>query len=131
MFPRDPSVLRHARLKYVRFLNDSKPSYDLTYDNVFMVPNRSAVGSRHGVDLSSPDGTGTTIPLVVANMTAPILTAVAAQLAGGEGGPDVLVCSGLLPSELDATAAAFAASGLAERERRQEGDWAALLLRRD
>ena len=70
MFPRDPSVLRHARLKYVRFLNDSKPSYDLTYDDVFMVPNRSAVGSRHGVDLSSPDGTGTTIPLVVANMTA-------------------------------------------------------------
>ncbi|KNE79102.1 MULTISPECIES: GuaB1 family IMP dehydrogenase-related protein [Streptomyces] len=44
--------------------------YDLTYDDVFMVPNRSAVGSRHGVDLSTPDGTGTTIPIVVANMTA-------------------------------------------------------------
>src|SRR5690348_71770 len=35
-----------------------------------MVPSRSAVGSRQGVDLSSPDGTGTTIPIVVANMTA-------------------------------------------------------------
>ncbi len=57
-------------MKYVRFLNDSQPSYDLTYDDVFMVPNRSAVGSRQGVDLSSRDGTGTTIPLVVANMTA-------------------------------------------------------------
>lgn len=45
-------------------------SYDLTYDDVFMVPSRSAVGSRQGVDLSSNDGTGTTIPLVVANMTA-------------------------------------------------------------
>jgi IMP dehydrogenase len=45
-------------------------SYDLTYDDVFMVPNRSAVGSRQGVDLASPDGSGTTIPLVVANMTA-------------------------------------------------------------
>jgi IMP dehydrogenase len=44
--------------------------YDLTYDDVFMVPSRSAVGSRQGVDLSSRDGTGTTIPLVVANMTA-------------------------------------------------------------
>ncbi len=44
--------------------------YDLTYDDVFMVPRRSAVGSRQGVDLTSPDGTGTTIPLVVANMTA-------------------------------------------------------------
>jgi IMP dehydrogenase len=54
----------------VRFLNDVKPPYDLTYDDVFMVPSRSAVGSRQAVDLSSPDGTGTTIPLVVANMTA-------------------------------------------------------------
>ncbi|GAA2436855.1 GuaB1 family IMP dehydrogenase-related protein [Streptomyces macrosporus] len=57
-------------MKYVRFLNDQRPPYDLTYDDVFMVPNRSAVGSRHGVDLSTPDGTGTTIPIVVANMTA-------------------------------------------------------------
>lgn len=57
-------------MKYVRFLNDAKPPYDLTYDDVFMVPSRSAVGSRQGVDLSAPDGTGTTIPLVVANMTA-------------------------------------------------------------
>jgi IMP dehydrogenase len=54
----------------VRFLNDIRPAYDLTYDDVFMVPSRSAVGSRQAVDLSSPDGTGTTIPLVVANMTA-------------------------------------------------------------
>ncbi|WP_431953013.1 GuaB1 family IMP dehydrogenase-related protein [Actinacidiphila sp. bgisy167] len=57
-------------MKYVRFLNDAKPPYDLTYDDVFMVPSRSAVGSRQAVDLSTPDGTGTTIPLVVANMTA-------------------------------------------------------------
>ncbi|WP_328316416.1 GuaB1 family IMP dehydrogenase-related protein [Streptomyces sp. NBC_00388] len=54
----------------MRFLNDLKPPYDLTYDDVFMVPSRSAVGSRQGVDLSAPDGTGTTIPLIVANMTA-------------------------------------------------------------
>lgn len=54
----------------MRFLNDIQPPYDLTYDDVFMVPSRSAVGSRQGVDLTAPDGTGTTIPLVVANMTA-------------------------------------------------------------
>jgi IMP dehydrogenase len=54
----------------VRFLNDSRPPYDLTYDDVFMVPRRSDVASRYDVDLSSHDGTGTTIPLVVANMTA-------------------------------------------------------------
>jgi IMP dehydrogenase len=54
----------------VRFLNDVIPPYDLTYDDVFMVPSRSAVGSRQGVDLTARDGSGTTIPLVVANMTA-------------------------------------------------------------
>ncbi|RKS10624.1 IMP dehydrogenase [Nocardiopsis sp. Huas11] len=54
----------------MRFLNDQVPQQDLTYSDVFMVPGRSAVGSRLSVDLSSPDGTGTTIPLVVANMTA-------------------------------------------------------------
>lgn len=64
-------------------------------------------------------------PTVVANMTAPILKAVAAQLAEP---PRVLVCSGILPPELDQVAAAF--GGLAEVDRRQEGDWAALLLRR-
>ena len=46
------------------------PRHDLTYDDVFMVPSLSAVGSRFGVDLTTPDGIGTTIPLVVANMTA-------------------------------------------------------------
>lgn len=54
----------------MRFLNDQRPAHDLTYDDVFMVPNRSSVGSRQAVDLAAPDGTGTTIPLVVANMTA-------------------------------------------------------------
>lgn len=46
------------------------PGHDLTYSDVFMVPSRSAVGSRFGVDLATPDGVGTTIPFVVANMTA-------------------------------------------------------------
>src|SRR3954470_3513933 len=35
-----------------------------------MVPRRSDVGSRLEVDLSTTDGSGTTIPIVVANMTA-------------------------------------------------------------
>src|SRR3954454_4294254 len=54
----------------MRFLGDDPPGWDLTYDDVFMVPRRSSVSSRYDVDLSSGDGTGTTIPLVVANMTA-------------------------------------------------------------
>ncbi len=44
--------------------------YDLTYDDVFMVPARSDITSRFDVDLTTSDGSGATIPLVVANMTA-------------------------------------------------------------
>jgi ribosomal protein L11 methyltransferase len=88
-------------------------------------------------------------PTVVANMTSPILTAVAAQMTGrprepGEGSPDTprfcppspppapdtLICSGLLLHEQDEVAEALGAAGLQEAERRQQGDWAALLLRR-
>lgn len=54
----------------MRFINDASPSHDLTYDDVFLVPGRSAVGSRLEVDLTSSDGSGTTIPVVAANMTA-------------------------------------------------------------
>ncbi|MDJ0313023.1 GuaB1 family IMP dehydrogenase-related protein [Arthrobacter sp. H35-D1] len=52
----------------MRFLNQA--ATDLTYSDVFLIPSRSTVTSRMDVDLSSCDGTGTTIPLVVANMTA-------------------------------------------------------------
>ena len=54
----------------MRFLDGHHPPYDLTYDDVFVVPSRSDVASRFDVDLSTGDGTGTTIPVVVANMTA-------------------------------------------------------------
>ncbi|MFP3964401.1 GuaB1 family IMP dehydrogenase-related protein [Actinomadura fulvescens] len=54
----------------MRLLNGEHSAHDLTYNDVFMVPRRSSVGSRLEVDLSTVDGSGTTIPLVVANMTA-------------------------------------------------------------
>ncbi|WP_446222842.1 GuaB1 family IMP dehydrogenase-related protein [Nocardia sp. IBHARD005] len=54
----------------MRFLPGPQPPYDLTYDDLFLVPNRTDVASRFDVDLASVDGSGTTIPLVVANMTA-------------------------------------------------------------
>jgi len=53
----------------MRFLNEA-PGFDLTYSDVFMVPSLSAVTSRLKVDLTTPDEIGTTIPLVVSNMTA-------------------------------------------------------------
>ncbi len=88
-------------------------------------------------------------PTVVANLTAPVLKEIAAQLmsVGGSRGkgrrsnsgeapatlpptPGILVCSGLLPGELDEIAAAFSLAGYTEVDRRLEGGWAALLLRR-
>ncbi|WP_029430220.1 GuaB1 family IMP dehydrogenase-related protein [Blastococcus sp. URHD0036] len=54
----------------MRFLDGSRPAHDLTYSDVFMVPAHSTVGSRLEVDLTTPDRVGTTIPIVVANMTA-------------------------------------------------------------
>ncbi len=54
----------------MRFLNGHLPQHDLTYEDAFLVPDRSDVASRLDVDLASPDGSGTTIPLIAANMTA-------------------------------------------------------------
>jgi IMP dehydrogenase len=54
----------------VEFLSGSIPGHELTFDDVFLVPRRSGVGSRLDVDLATVDGSGTTIPIVVANMTA-------------------------------------------------------------
>ncbi|MFZ9779741.1 MAG: IMP dehydrogenase, partial [Ilumatobacteraceae bacterium] len=53
----------------MRFLQQS-PNYDLTYSDVFLVPGLSSVSSRMNVDLTTPDAIGTTIPVVVSNMTA-------------------------------------------------------------
>ena len=54
----------------MKFLHDAAPAHDLTYDDVFMVPGHSSIASRYDVDLATSDGTGATLPLVVANMTA-------------------------------------------------------------
>ncbi|HEY1641094.1 MAG TPA: GuaB1 family IMP dehydrogenase-related protein [Streptosporangiaceae bacterium] len=52
----------------MRFL--TPPAHDLTYSDVFLAPRRSSVGSRLEVSLATGDGSGTTIPVIVANMTA-------------------------------------------------------------
>ncbi len=67
-------------------------------------------------------------PTVVANITRPVLLAVAAAL---EAAPRRLICSGLLEEEVDEVAVAFGRLGLAERRLRAEGDWTALLLAQD
>src|SRR3954447_9522213 len=48
----------------------NRPDHDLTYADVFMVPNHSTVGSRLEVDLTTPDGGGTRRRIVVPNRAA-------------------------------------------------------------
>jgi ribosomal protein L11 methyltransferase len=112
--------------------------------------NAAANGVEIALELRNlREGLPPLAPTTVANLTAPVLREVARQLTGdsGERGrvrrslpavapegpsppPQTLVLSGLLPTELDETAGAFAAAGLEEAQRRRDGDWAALLLRR-
>ena len=42
----------------MRFLEGHNPPYDLTYDDVFIVPSRSDVASRFDVDLSTATAPG-------------------------------------------------------------------------
>jgi len=70
-------------------------------------------------------------PTVVANLTANLLRDCAEHLAERDEAPDVLVCSGMLETEVDDVGSVFSSIGLRESERRAEGEWAALLLRRD
>jgi ribosomal protein L11 methyltransferase len=65
-------------------------------------------------------------PTVTANLTAPLLREVAERVAEP---PRALICSGMLAAEADEVAAAFAARGLEAVDRRQSGEWAALLCR--
>ncbi|MGO3681667.1 GuaB1 family IMP dehydrogenase-related protein [Brevibacterium aurantiacum] len=53
----------------MRFISND-PNNDLTYSDVFLVPNSSSLTSRFDVDLSTTDPTGSTTPIVAANMTA-------------------------------------------------------------
>ncbi|MES1169418.1 MAG: IMP dehydrogenase, partial [Leifsonia sp.] len=68
----------------MRFLG-TLPAHDLTYSDVFLVPNRSAITSRLDVDLAPGDGSGASIPIVSANMnsvTGPRLAATLARRGG-------------------------------------------------
>ncbi|MFT4034318.1 MAG: 50S ribosomal protein L11 methyltransferase [Patulibacter sp.] len=69
-------------------------------------------------------------PTIAANILRPVLLQIA-QTGFTPEPPRTLILSGLLRHEADEVAAAYAAHGLAERERRQLGEWAALLLVRD
>ncbi|MBX3087824.1 MAG: GuaB1 family IMP dehydrogenase-related protein [Cryobacterium sp.] len=71
----------------------SSPQFDLTYSDVFLIPSRSEISSRLDVSLETDDGTGTTIPLVSANMNSVTGQRLAAAMAKRGG-------LGVLPQDL-------------------------------
>jgi len=64
-------------------------------------------------------------PTVTANLTRPLLVAVAKTL---ERPPERLLASGMLRDEVDAVVAAFGRRGMREQRRIEEGEWAAVAL---
>jgi ribosomal protein L11 methyltransferase len=116
----------------------------------------AANASVNGVDvqlhrMNLRESLPTLAPTCVANMTAPILRAIAGHLCGltwvtrrnlpavvpsghpREPAPELprtMVLSGILPNELNEVAETFVPCGYSEHSRRWLGDWAALLLRR-
>jgi ribosomal protein L11 methyltransferase len=68
-------------------------------------------------------------PLVLANLLRPLLLRVAGD-GFADPQPHAVIASGLLIHEVDGIVRAFAGLGFAEAERRESGDWAAVLLRR-
>jgi ribosomal protein L11 methyltransferase len=88
----------------------------------------------NGVDVAARrfdvlrDGPAPSAPTVAANLLRPLLLALA-RAGFQDPPPRAIVASGLLRREADEVAQALTArTGLPERARREEGDWAALLL---
>jgi ribosomal protein L11 methyltransferase len=67
--------------------------------------------------------------LIVANIIARVLSALAADMAGALTSDGTLIASGIIADREHEVVAAFTAAGLVPLERRQEGDWVALVYR--
>ena len=117
-----------ARLGYdpVLALDNDPASVQATADNA--AANGAEVEVRR-FDLRSEE-----VPAartVTANLLGPLLRTWAPRLRGpGVAVPERLIASGLLVAEADGIAQAFAAAGLREADRRESGEWGALLLER-
>ncbi|MGO9499296.1 MAG: 50S ribosomal protein L11 methyltransferase [Solirubrobacteraceae bacterium] len=118
-----------ARLGWdpVAALDYDPASVEATADNA-RVNGVTVSVSRH--DLRSDPVVSA--PVVAANLLRPLLLAWCGRLAGVSLAslPEVVIASGLLVGEADEVADAFASLGFVEAERRESGEWAALLLSR-
>ena len=93
----------------MRFISND-PNTDLTYSDVFLVPNSSVLTSRFEVDLTTTDPTGSTTPLVAANMTAVSGRRMAETMARRGG-------LAVLPQDIPLTAAQETIAWVKSRDR--------------
>lgn len=68
-------------------------------------------------------------PLSVANLVAPLLIDIAGRLEPEERSV-TLICSGIMPEQVDGVAAAFADAGFVEADRASDSAWSALTVAR-
>ncbi|WP_409496832.1 GuaB1 family IMP dehydrogenase-related protein [Amycolatopsis sp. cmx-11-12] len=78
----------------MRFI-DRRPPYELTFADVFLLPQDYLGGSRKQVDLTAPDPVGLPLPIIAADMPAVCTPQLATALARRGG-------LGLFPSDLPA-----------------------------
>jgi ribosomal protein L11 methyltransferase len=94
----------------------------------------NGVGERVQVltgDFGTDAGTGKTYDLVIANIISSILMRLANPLANSLEPDGLLLLSGVIDRHIDELRSVFRAQNLKILEERQQGDWFALLLRRD
>ncbi|MCD1284635.1 MULTISPECIES: GuaB1 family IMP dehydrogenase-related protein [unclassified Brevibacterium] len=93
----------------MRFISND-PNTDLTYSDVFLVPNSSMLTSRFDVDLTTVDPTASTTPIVAANMTAVSGRRMAETMARRGG-------LAVLPQDIPLTAAVDTIKWVKSRDR--------------
>jgi ribosomal protein L11 methyltransferase len=85
------------------------------------------VATAYATTQRVPDTQHVSFDLIVANIIARVLAALAADMAGALTPGGTLIASGIIAEREAEVAEAFVAAGLAPVERRQEGDWVALV----
>jgi ribosomal protein L11 methyltransferase len=105
---------------------DVDPESVATTDENLALNKVTAVETRTG----SLDAVAGTFDLVLANIEAGVLTALAPDFPARVAPGGMVILSGVLADQADGVLRAFAAAGLALEARRDEDEWAALRLRR-
>lgn len=95
---------------------------------------RNGVGERirvHEGTLPPTPVDGTRYPVVLANLVAAVLVALADPLAAHLEPGGTLLASGIIEGRADEVVAAMSAAGLDVRDRRDDGEWVSLRLAHD